>query len=207
MAKQLLTADTLDVDAILARADAATIRRGMTYSQQGRVRLARVERDEADARVTGTQVYQVHFGVDNGGVYSFCDCPMCGGDPDIVCKHQVAAAVILRNYLRVHPPQTWESVLAQAVKPEPKQAASAARQVLLFSLQARHSQWAIYPYSLPLGHFSEEMIGDADALAKTIKQEALSRQAKPLRAQSDPRRFVSASGGDATLNLDRKSVV
>ena len=201
MAKQLLTADTLAVDAILARADAATIRRGMTYSQQGRVRLARVERDEADARVTGTQVYQVHFGVDNGGVYSFCDCPMCGGDPDIVCKHQVAAAVILRNYLRVHPPQTWESVLAQAVKPEPKQAASAARQVLLFSLQARHSQWAIYPYSLPLGHFSEEMIGDADALAKTIKQEALSRQAKPLRAQSDPRRFVSASGGDATLNL------
>jgi len=201
MAKQLLTAETLDVDAMLARTDAATIRRGMAYSQQGRVRLARVERDGAEARVSGTQVYQVQFLMDNGKVYAFCDCPISGGDPDIVCKHQVAAAVILRNYLRVHPPQTWESVLAQAVRAEPKHAAPAARQVLLFSLQARHSQWAIYPYSLPLSSFAEEALGDADALAKTIKQEALSKQAKPLRAQSDPRRFVSASGGDATLNL------
>lgn len=201
MAKQLLTADTLDVDAMLARTDAATIRRGMAYSQQGRVRLARVDADSAEARVTGSQVYQVQFRIDNGEVYAFCDCPISDGDPDIVCKHQIAAAVILRNYLRVHPPQTWESVLAQAVKPEAKSAAPAARQVLFFSLQARHSQWAIYPYSLPLGHFAEEMVGDADALAKTVKQEALSKQAKPLRAQSDPRRFVSASGGDATLNL------
>ncbi len=201
MAKQLLTAETLDVDAMLARTDAATIRRGMAYSQQGRVRLARVERDGAEARVSGTQVYQVQFLMDNGKVYAFCDCPISGGDPDIVCKHQVAAAVILRNYLRVHPPQTWESVLAQAVRAEPKHAAPAARQVLFFSLQARHSQWAIYPYSLPLSSFAEEALGDADALAKTIKQEALSKQAKPLRAQSDPRRFVSASGGDATLNL------
>jgi len=201
MAKQLLTADTLDVDAMLARTDAATIRRGMAYSQQGRVRLARVERDGAEARVTGTQVYQVQFLMDNGKVYAFCDCPISGGDPDIVCKHQIAAAVILRNYLRVHPPQTWESVLAQAVRAEPKHAAPAARQVLFFSLQVRHSQWAVYPYSLPLSHFAEESLGDADALAKTVKQEALSKQAKPLRAQSDPRRFVSASGGDATLNL------
>ena len=139
----------------MARTDAATIRRGMAYSQQGRVRLARVERDEADARVTGTQVYQVHFGTDNGGVYSYCDCPLGGGDPDIVCKHQIASAIILRNYLRIHPPQTWESVLAQAVRAEPKHAALATRQVLFFSLQTRHSQWAIYPYSLPLSQFSE----------------------------------------------------
>jgi len=201
MAKQLLTADTLDVDAMLARTDAATIRRGMAYSQQGRVRLARVERDGAEARVSGTQVYQVQFMMDDGHVYAFCDCPISNGDPDIVCKHQIAAAVILRNYLRVHPPQTWESVLAQAVRAEPKHAAPAARQVLFFSLQARHSQWAIYPYSLPLSQFAEEMLGDADALAKTVKQEVLSKQARPLRAQSDPRRFVSASGGDATLNL------
>ena len=201
MAKQLLTADTLDVDAMLARTDAATIRRGMAYSQQGRVRLARVERDGAEARVSGTQVYLVQFMMDDGKVYAFCDCPISGGDPDIVCKHQIAAAVILRNYLRVHPPQTWESVLTQAVRAEPKHAAPAARQVLFFSLQTRHSQWAVYPYSLPLSQFAEEMLGDADALAKTVKQEALSKQARPLRAQSDPRRFVSASGGDATLNL------
>jgi len=201
MAKQVLTAETLDVDAMLARTDAATIRRGMAYSQQGRVRLARVERDGAEARVSGTQVYLVQFMMEDGKVFAFCDCPISGGDPDIVCKHQIAAAVILRNYLRIHPPQTWENVLAQAVKPDPKHAAPVARQALFFSLQTRHSQWAVYPYSLPLGQFSEEMLGDADALAKTVKQEALSKQARPLRAQSDPRRFVSASGGEATLNL------
>ena len=201
MAREVLTAEALDIDGMLARADSGTIRRGMAYSQQGRVRLAKVERDAAEARVTGTEVYQVHFWVEGGKVQAMCDCPIAGNDPDVVCKHKIAAALILRNYLRVHPPQTWESVLAQAVKAEPKSAALAARQVLLFSLQTRHSEWAVYPYSLPLSHFGEEQTGDGDALAKTIKQEALSKQARPLRAQSDPRRFVSASGGDATLNL------
>ena len=201
MARQVLTAESLNVEGLIARADAATIRRGMAYSQQGRVRLARVERNEAEARVTDAQVYQVFFLMEEGGVKAFCDCPVSDGDPTVVCKHQIASALILRNYLRVHPPQTWETVLAQAVKEEPRRNNPATRQVLFFSLQTRHSAWALYPYSLPLSHFSEEMLGDAEALAKTIKQEALSKQAKPLRAQSDPRRFVSASGGDAPLNL------
>ncbi|MDQ2799746.1 MAG: DEAD/DEAH box helicase, partial [Armatimonadota bacterium] len=135
-------------------------------------------------------------------VKAFCDCPVSDGDPAIVCKHQIASALILRNYLRVHPPQTWETVLAQAVKAEPRRNMPAARQVLLFSLQTRHSAWALYPYSLPLSHFAERTLGDAEALAKTIKQEALSKQAKPIRSQIDPRRFLSASGNDSTvLNL------
>ena len=202
MARQLLTAEALNVEGLMARADSGTTRRGIAYSQQGRVRLVRVEREEAEARVTGSEVYQVLLEIEDKNVYGTCNCPISDGDPEIVCKHQVAAALILRNYLRAHPPQTWETVLAQAVKAEPRRSTPSARQVLFFSLQMRHSTWAVYPYSLPLSHFAEGTIGDADALAKTIKQEALSKQAKPLRSQLDPRRFVSASGDDTTaLNL------
>ena len=202
MARQLLTAEALNVEGLMARTDSGTTRRGIAYSQQGRVRLVRVDRDEAEARVTGAEVYTVLVEIDDKDVMAICDCPISGGDPDIVCKHQVAAALILRNYLRAHPPQTWETVLAQAVKAGPRRSTPSARQVLLFSLQTRHSNWAVYPYSLPLSHFGEGVIGDAEALAKIIKQEALSKQAKPLRSQIDPRRFVSASGDDNTaLNL------
>ncbi len=69
----------------------------------------------------------------------------------------------------------------------------------MFSLQTRHSAWAVYPYSLPLSHFSEASLGDPEALARTIKQLGLSKQAKPIRSQIDPRRYVSAAGGDESL--------
>ena len=202
MARQLLTAESLNVEGLMARADSGTTRRGIAYSQQGRVRLMRVDRDEAEARVTGTDVYRVVMEIDGGKVLGHCSCPISDGDTSIVCKHQIATALILRNYLRAHPPQTWETVLSQAVKAEPRRSTPSARQVLFFSLQTRHSSWAVYPYSLPLSQFAEGAIGNPEALAKTIKQEALSKQAKPLRSQIDPRRFLSASGDDnMALNL------
>ena len=197
MARQVLSEATLNAEGLMARADSGTVRRGITLSQQGRVRLTSVARTQAVAHVIGESTHDVHFAVsDDGRVGVTCDCTDFVHHPGTVCKHVVAGALVLRNYLRMHPPQTWDTVLAQAIRPDPKKAA-APRQALFFSLQLRQSQWLLLPYSLALSSFAPEMLGDGPALAKVIQQEALSRQAKIVRTV-DPRRFVSAASTEDT---------
>ncbi len=195
MARPELTEAAVNIPALAARTDSGTFQRGREYSLQGRVRLRRVEGDGAVAEVRGNEMYTVLFEMQGDRLLSACDCPVSGGDPDVVCKHQIAAALTLKNHLRSHPPETWEAVLASAVKAGLRsQTPAAARQSLFFSLQERRSEWAIYPYTLPLSLLAETDLGDADALGKFIKSGKLSKQAKPLRSQIDPRRFVPAFG-------------
>ena len=201
MARQTLTEAAVDIPALAARTDSGTFQRGREYSLQGRVRLRKVEADAALAEVRGSETYSVLFEMHGDRLLSACDCPVSGSDPDSVCKHQIAAALVLKNYLRTNPPQTWQTVLTQAVKSAPR-LASAPRQVLFFSLQERRSEWTLFPCTLPLSHFSEETLGASDALGKTIKQGKLSKESKLLRSQIDPRRFVSGFGGSGdTLKM------
>jgi len=195
MARQALTETMVDIPALAARTDSGTFERGRAYYMQARARLRHIERAGADAEVRGTEMYHVSFWTEGGRLASLCDCPVSDGDPDIVCKHQIAAAMVLKNYLHHNPPQTWETVLASAVKAAPRSQTATPKQALLFSLQQRRSSWLLFPYSLPLSHFSERMLGDPDEMGKTVKQQKLSKQAKPLRAQIDPRRFAAAFGG------------
>ena len=195
MARQVLSEATLNAEGLMARADSGTVRRGITLCQQGRVRLTGVTRTEASAQVTEGATQNVQFSLsEDGRVSASCDCADFVHSTGRVCKHIVAAALMLRNYLRMHPPQTWDAVLAQAVLPSAKKAPS-PRQVLFFSLQLRQHQWHLLPYSLALSHFDRDALGDGPVLAKTIQQEALSKQAKAVRSV-DPRRFVSAGNAD-----------
>ncbi len=201
MARQALTETMVDIPALAARTDSRTFERGRAYSMQGRARLRQIERESAEAEVRGTELYHVSFWADDRRLASMCDCPVSEGDPDIVCKHQIAAAMVLKNYLHHNPPLTWETVLASAVKAAPRSQAATPKQVLLFSLQQRRSAWLLFPYSLPLSHFSERMLGDPDEMGRTVNLGKLSKEAKPLRAQIDPRRFAAAGGGTDVLKL------
>ncbi len=203
MARPELTEDAVNIPALAARTDSGTFQRGREYSLQGRVRLRHIGRDGAVAEVRGAETYSVVFEVDaEGRLLSACDCPVSGANPSIVCKHQIAAALALKNHLRSHPPQTWETVLTSAVKASQRSNMPAARQVLFFSLQERRSEWAIFPYTLPLSLFADADLAGADALGAFIKRQKLSKLAKSVRSQIDPRRFVPAFGlGPDALKL------
>ena len=202
MARQELTETAVDIPALAARTDSGTFQRGREYSLQGRVRLRHVERDRATADVRGSETYTVLFEMQGGKLRSVCDCPVSGGDSGEVCKHQIAAALVLKNYLRVNPPETWQTVLAAAVKAGARTTGVGPRHVLFFSLQERRSEWAIFPYTLPLSLLADADLSDAAALSKFVKSGKLSRQAKPLRSPIDPRRFVPAFGlGPDALKL------
>ena len=200
MARFALTEALVDIAALAARTDSGTFERGRAYYMQARARLRRVEREGADAEVRGSELYQISFWAEDGRLAAICDCPIAGSDPDTVCKHIIAAAMTLKSYLHHNPPQTWESVLASAVKATSRSSlVSVPKQALFFSLQQRRSEWLLFPYSLPLSHFSERQLTEPAELGKTIKLGKLSKQAKPLKSQLDPRRFAAAFGGGADI--------
>jgi len=198
MPNNVLTEETLHLPRYLAEADGGTVQRGRTLFQQGRARLREVGPQLAVLTVQGSREYRVRFWMEGGTADSTCDCPVADDEPGVLCKHQIAAAFTLHNHLHLHPPQTWEAVLARAVMGQGKRPAVAS-QLLLFSLQTRREQWAVFPYALPLSLFPDgPPAGDA-LLAAAIKKLKLSRQAKPVRSAGDVRRFVPTAGGEAAV--------
>src|SRR5215212_11193349 len=95
----------LNVERLAARAGATIAARGRAYyAQKWRLRVERVSADEAVVRVQGSQKYTVEFMKDGNRALAFCDCPYAEYDEEVVCKHIVAAALFLRDYLKQNVP-------------------------------------------------------------------------------------------------------
>ena len=194
MPANVLTVDTLNIPRLLRLTDRNTVQRGQAYYAQRRVFLRSIGRDRAELAVRGSapEPYRVDLDMADGLAFLMCDCPLGGNDPDTVCKHVVAAALAVRDYLLTHPRVTWDSVLSQAVAQNTRRAVSAPNLLLLFSLQKRSSAWGVFPYSLPAAAFLDPR-ADSAALLKVIKRDRLSKQAKPVRSKTDPRHYVNVT--------------
>ena len=194
MRRNVLSLESLNIPALLASRDQGSVQRGQAYYRQGRAYIERVQDHEAYLRVLGTRIYHVHVGVEDGAALIDCTCPVGIEDVDVLCKHKVAAVLKLQDYLRAHPPTTWETVLGGVLKDTPrKTAAAAAKSVLFFSLQKRGSTWGIYPYSLPASSFPPDTLDDPEAVARTVKQQSLGMQVKGVRSGIDSKRFVNVT--------------
>jgi non-specific serine/threonine protein kinase len=192
MPKTILTVNLLNIPHLVQRTDRGTLQQGQWYYQQRRVSLRSVDEDGAHAVVRGTRPtpYDVYARVANDRVYFLCDCPLADGDPKITCKHIIAFALVLRDYLHTNPPMTWETVVSRAVEAAPPKAAPTAKSLLLFSLQQRYSSWGVFAYSLPANGIADPT-ADARVLLKNIKRERLANQAKPVRSKTDSRHYVN----------------
>ncbi len=193
MPGETLTAETLGADKILMRADEATLKRGRSYYSQGRVRLTQIEPTEAICRVQGTEIYRVIVTRRDGKTRMYCNCPV-EGDETYPCKHCIATLLTLNAYLRLHPPATWDTVLAKAIAPAGGAAKTGPKAVLFFSLQKRYSDWTVVPYSIALSQFPPDTdTSDSEAAARAISAGRLGREAKPIRTSGSPARFVNAA--------------
>ena len=118
------------------------------------------------------------------------------GTEEHPCKHIVACLLTLRNYLRLNAPPTWEAVLSKVLEDSAsKRSTSLATQLLFFSLQKRYSSWSLFPYGLPVGHFSPEVRDDPQAIARIVRQEKLSGKVTAVRSLGNPRRFANLTDG------------
>ena len=169
---------TLNVERLIARAGATIAARGRAYyAQKWRLRVRHVSAEEAVVRVRGSQQYTVEFMRLGGRVRVFCDCPYADYDEDVICKHGVAAALFLRDYLTENAPVPWEDVLSQAVRTSSSPAPKRDAEFLFFSLQARGSSWAVVPYTVASAFFPETARRDAAEAARVVAEQKLSSQA------------------------------
>jgi non-specific serine/threonine protein kinase len=171
----------LNVEHLIARAGATIAARGRAYyAQKWRLRVQHVSADEVVVRVQGSQRYTVEFLKDINRVLAFCDCPYAGYEEDVICKHIVAAALFLRDYLRENAPVPWEDVLAQAVRTSSSPAPKRPAEFLFFSLQARGNSWAVVPYTVASTFFPETARHDASETARVVIEQKLSSQAEKI---------------------------
>jgi non-specific serine/threonine protein kinase len=168
----------LNVERLISRAGATIAARGRAYyAQKWRLRVQHVSADEAVVRVQGSQRYTVEFMKEGSRALVFCDCPYADYDEGVICKHGVAAALFLRDYLTENAPVTWEAVLSQAVRTSSSPAPKRSAEFLFFSLQTRGNSWAVVPYTVASSFFSEAARQDTGEAARVVAEQKLSSQA------------------------------
>lgn len=195
----------LNLNQLIARAGSTIAARGRAYyAQKWRFRVERVDAEEILVNVRGGENYHVAFFSEGGETLAFCDCPYADDEPDIICKHKVAAALFLKDYLRSAAPIEWKDVLSQAVR-RPAAAATPVvppAELLFFSLQNRGSSWAVVPYAVAASFFPEEARRDAEQSARVVAERKLSSQAvkvAPHERGREERAFVNLTRGQASL--------
>ncbi len=163
-----LTEEALNYNRIQRAAGSKIFDRGLMYYHQRRVSVETVEEDYATCLVRGSSDdYEVVIEIEGNELFFSCECPYADGG--VICKHEVAAALALRDYLRTHVPPNWRNQLVRIMQGTPSsQHAIPQPYLLLFSLHSLYeygnSSWKLTPYMLPYKAIPEE----AQALVSSL---------------------------------------
>lgn len=193
-----LTAETLDANGIINRATYPVSWNGRDYYRRKKAFLLTVDSQRAHLRVKGTrkEPYDVNVEVveNNGGrpIRISCDCPYAERDNKIVCKHKIAALLTLNDYLEEHAPFDWSSVLNRVLDKPKREAAPVPKHVLAFGLEGSGESWGFVPYILPIGEFTEEEIGDVEAMRQAVADRHIAGYAKRLTSRTSPQTITGA---------------
>jgi non-specific serine/threonine protein kinase len=168
-----LTEESLNYNRIQRAAGSKIFDRGLMYYHQKRVSVEVVEEDYASCLVRGsTADYEVTIECESNSLYFSCDCPYAEGG--VICKHEVAAALALRDYLRTHVPPNWRNQLARMVQGTGSGTRTTPQPYLvIFSLHSIYEygnmSWKLTPYMLPIKAIPEE----AQPLVSTLTKARL----------------------------------
>jgi hypothetical protein len=158
---------------------------------------------EVTVRVQGSQPYLVEVWLEGDDALMLCDCPYAEDEEEIICKHKVAVALYLQNYLQHHKPQNWQEVLTRAVRPVSQRTEVEPATLLFFSLQTRGASWAVVPYVVSAGFFPEHSWRDAAEAARVVETENLSSQAVKLNSyethHNGARSYANVTRAQASL--------
>jgi non-specific serine/threonine protein kinase len=155
-----LTEEALNYNRIQRAAGSKIFDRGLMYYHQKRVSVESVDEDYASCLVRGSNSdYEVAIECEGNSLYFSCGCPYAEGG--VICKHEVAAALALRDYLRTHVPPNWRNQLTRMVQGTQSGTRTTPQPyLLLFSLHSIYeygnTSWKLTPYMLPIRAIPEE---------------------------------------------------
>ncbi|MFV9504828.1 MAG: SNF2-related protein [Oscillochloridaceae bacterium umkhey_bin13] len=182
----LLTADTIPIDQLLQTTHPSTVKQGRELHRQGYARVEQSSGTSATIAVEepGSHSINVRVSLVGNQMSLTCLCRTAYGWG--LCKHRVAAALALRDYLKANPPSVWRAVLDQAIQTPPRPRTVGPGNALIFSLQQRGSSWAVVPYSLAGRYLPPNVIPHPDQLHEAIERLMLYGQIKQVRNQIAP---------------------
>lgn len=158
---QKLTLETLNEERLRKAVDRKIFELGQNLFQWGRVQVREIKDQVADCIVQDKRPYQVEIKVANNFLYLKCKCRYAYRG--IVCEHEIAACMAVREVLRQRQPAKWRVQLNNLMgtwqsSPRRKQVAP---YLLFFSLQeassTAYNAWKITPYHLPLSVVPKEL--------------------------------------------------
>jgi non-specific serine/threonine protein kinase len=165
-----LTLEMLSIERIKAATGPDVFDQGLAYFTWGRAQITKLEAHHAQCIVLEARRYEVTLSATEKFLYLKCTCEQ--GNKKVICKHQVAAYLAVRERLLELAPVHWSDNLNRVL--ETRRAAArpstSRKYFLVFSLQGlempTYTNWKLVPYTLPLQHIPKELhpeTGKADA--------------------------------------------
>lgn len=156
-----LDLETLSESRLRKAVDSETFRLGTELLERGQVQV--IEANELAARcvVPDKRNYHVEIKIVRDHVYLECGCSHASRG--LICEHDVAAWLRLRQHLARNLPEAWQTQLDQVIRSAQSlpQRGKPAPYLLFFSLQeetrAYPAAWKLAPYTLPLSALPAEM--------------------------------------------------
>lgn len=156
-----LNLETLSEERLRKAVDDATYLLGQRIYAQGQVQLLDFAEAAAVCSVPDKRNYRVEIKVGREFVYLKCTCNHAGRG--LICEHDVAAWLAVRERLSRDLPAPWQAQIGQVLQtasyPAPR--SRSAPYLLYFSLQEEQrvdeSNWNVSPYHIALSHLPAEL--------------------------------------------------
>lgn len=185
-----LDLETLNEDRLRKAVDAQTFRLGQELFARTQIQTVEVTDFTAALIVPDKRKYRVEFKVAREHVFLKCGCSHASRG--LVCEHEVAAWLSLRQHFIRESPSLWQmqlnQVLDSAWATQPRSKSSPY--YLFFSLNEEEyeysSQWAISPYTLSLSALPVELRKKATEADGTLVHALLETEPDILRRLKSP---------------------
>lgn len=204
---QTLSSKTFRAAAITERAAWDVKTRGQRYFRDGwRCKIFAVEPSRAVVRVQGSRAYSVELAlVDYDKIDYKCDCPYSRDFPRRVCKHAVAAALFLEDYLRLNSAQSWENHINGLFEAAGKSETRRKPELLIVSLQRHNAAYTLAAYRAEARHFPPEIRENAELFAAFVHENDAARffsRINQTYGYFEPRNFaVNSAAQNAIAKL------
>ena len=163
-----LNFETLSEERLRKTVDPDTYQLGQELFDEGQVQIVEVSDQEALCIVKDKRSFHVQFQVTRGHILLKCSCPHASRG--LVCEHDVASWLALREHFRLSRPGEWKKLLNQMFDsilsaPSPR---SASPYLLFFSLQKDNARgwaaWQVLPYQMSFKSLPEVIRNAEQAL-------------------------------------------
>jgi non-specific serine/threonine protein kinase len=204
-----LSLDALNLERIKKAVGHKTFTMGEELYKLERVAVNEITPKSAHCTVHDKHPYGVEIKVAPKYLYLKCDCRY--STRGIICKHEIAACLAVRDSLRRKLPPAWKRQLnsLQTASHASLHKTKTTPYILLFSLQgtsvsSQFAPWAITPYKLPASSLPKDIRHEKNLRHKSELQDFLE---KSTNLNFKVKQYFTKLNPEGCLNSDREGII